>query len=167
MIGSGFERRSESSGGPDAPVAGPRLRVYELAKELGISNRDMVMRLQGLGIDAVNHMSHLEGVDVDRVRRSLTRERHESLVEERLTDTVIRRRSKVPPPVVAAPVPAVSLPSRKATPQAEAKAAPAVESPPAPRPSSKGSCYPGRTTTMRSCSDRRSRTRLSASRNTP
>src|SRR3954466_14087079 len=102
MIGSGFERRSESSAsGPDAPVTGPRVRVYELAKELGLSNRDLVSRIQSLGIEAANHMSHLEAVDVDRVRRSLTRERHESLVEERLTDTVIRRRSKVPAPVSA------------------------------------------------------------------
>ena len=105
MIGSGFERRSESTGGPDATVPGPRVRIYELAKELGLSNRDLVARIQALGIEAANHMSHLEGVDVDRVRRSLTRERHESLVEERLTDTVIRRRSKVPPPVAVAPAP--------------------------------------------------------------
>ncbi|MBC8133514.1 MAG: translation initiation factor IF-2 N-terminal domain-containing protein, partial [Deltaproteobacteria bacterium] len=138
MIGSGFERRSESSaGGPDAPVSGPRVRVYELAKELGLTNRDLVSRIQALGIDAANHMSHLEAVDVDRVRRSLTRERHESLVEERLTDTVIRRRSKVPPPAPVAAVPApaaapkVSAPApRKVTPPAaEAKPPVPVASP--------------------------------------
>ena len=96
MIGSGFERRSESSGGTDSQsVAGPRVRVYELAKELGISNKDLVERIRALGLEVANHMSHLEAADVDRVRRSLTRERHESLVEERLSDTVIRRRSKV------------------------------------------------------------------------
>ena len=47
MIGSGFERRSESTGGPDATVPGPRVRIYELAKELGLSNRDLVARIQG------------------------------------------------------------------------------------------------------------------------
>jgi len=96
MIGSGFERRSESSGGADSQsVAGPRVRVYELAKELGVSNKDLLERIRALGLEVANHMSHLESADVDRVRRSLTRERHESLVEERLSDTVIRRRSKV------------------------------------------------------------------------
>ena len=39
-------------------------------------------------------MSHLEPVDVDRVRRAVDRERLENLEEVRLNDTVIRRRSK-------------------------------------------------------------------------
>jgi len=117
MIGSGFERRSESSaGGPEATPAGPRVRVYELAKELALTNRDLVARIQAMGIEAPNHMSHLEAVDVDRVRRSLTRERHESLVEERLTDTVIRRRSKVPlAPAAPAPAPTSATASAAAS----------------------------------------------------
>src|SRR3954463_11734705 len=110
MIGSGFERRSESSGGADSQsVAGPRVRVYELAKELGVANRDLLERIRAMGLEVANHMSHLESADVDRVRRSLTRERHESLVEERLTDTVIRRRSKVP---AAVPPPTASSAGR-------------------------------------------------------
>ena len=128
MIGSGFERRSESNASsPEATAPGPRMRVYELAKELGLANADLVSRIQALGIDAANHMSHLESMDADRVRRSLTRERHESLVEERLTDTVIRRRSKVPPaaPAPAAPVPAsagVSAPRKTVAAPVETKA---------------------------------------------
>ena len=47
-----------------------------------------------MGIDVANHMSHLESVDVDRVRRAVDRERLENLEEVRLNDTVIRRRSK-------------------------------------------------------------------------
>ena len=128
MIGSGFERRSESSGGGDAPaVAGPRMRVYELAKEMGIPNKDLVDRIRGLGLEVANHMSHLDAAEVDRIRRSLSRERHESLVEERLTDTVIRRRSKVAPAPAAKPA---------AAPSAPAPAAPArqVVAPPAPPP---------------------------------
>ena len=42
-------------------------------------------------------MSHLEPVDVDRVRRAIERERQENLVEDRLNDTVIRRRSQDAP----------------------------------------------------------------------
>jgi translation initiation factor IF-2 len=37
-----------------------KIRVHELAKELGIPSKDMVTRLQGLGLDVKNHMSTLE-----------------------------------------------------------------------------------------------------------
>ncbi|HEX3697422.1 MAG TPA: translation initiation factor IF-2 [Polyangia bacterium] len=106
MIGSGYERRSEgSSSAPEAPQ-GPKVRVYEVAKELGIANRDLVTKIRAMGIEVANHMSHLEPGELDRIRRSLDRERQESLVEERLNDTVIRRRSKGAPPAAARPAPA-------------------------------------------------------------
>jgi translation initiation factor IF-2 len=107
MIGSGFNST-------ETP-AGPRVRIYELAKELSLGHREMVAKVRSLGIEVANHMSHLEPADVDRVRRAVTRERKESTTEERLNDTVIRRRSKS---VGGAPAPA-------------AKAAP-VAAPPAP-----------------------------------
>ena len=89
MMGSGYERRPE----PEAP-AGPRLRVYELAKDLNVQPKDLLNKVRAMGIDVANHMSHLESVDVDRVRRAVERERLENLEEVRLNDTVIRRRSK-------------------------------------------------------------------------
>ena len=89
MMGSGYERRPE----PEAP-AGPRLRVYELAKDLNVQPKDLVNKVRAMGIEVANHMSHLESVDVDRVRRAIDRERLENLEEVRLNDTVIRRRSK-------------------------------------------------------------------------
>src|SRR3954447_17994055 len=113
MIGSGYERRSESSSSHDDAAAAPRVRVYEMAKELGLANRDLVGKIRALGIEVANHMSHIEAADVDRIRRALDRERQESLVEERLSDTVIRRRSKSAPP----------LPSKPATPTAPAASA--------------------------------------------
>src|SRR5215831_2719032 len=117
MIGSGYER----SPAPEAP-AGPRVRIYELAKELGIPHKDVVAKVRALGIDVANHMSHLESQDIDRVRRAIERERQESRVEERLNDTgtVIRRRSKSVPARPAAAAPA-----------APAAAAPAAAAPPA------------------------------------
>src|SRR3954471_10955722 len=117
MIGSGYERRSEtSSSAHEDASAAPRVRVYEMAKELGLANRDLVGKIRALGIDVANHMSHIEAADVDRIRRALDRERQESLVEERLSDTVIRRRSKSAPP----------LPSKPATPASAAPAASAA-----------------------------------------
>jgi len=70
MMGSGYERRPE----PEAP-AGPRRRLYELAKDLNVSPKDLVNKVRAMGIDVANHMSHLESVDVDRVRRAIERER--------------------------------------------------------------------------------------------
>ena len=97
MMGSGFERRPE----PEAP-AGPRRRLYELAKDLNVQPKDLLNKVRAMGIEVANHMSHLESVDVDRVRRAVDRERLENLEEVRLNDTVIRRRSKS---AVAAPRP--------------------------------------------------------------
>ena len=72
MIGSGYNI-------PETP-AGPRVRIYELAKELALGHREMVAKVRSLGIEVANHMSHLEPGDVDRVRRAVTRERKESTV---------------------------------------------------------------------------------------
>ena len=98
MMGSGFERRPE----PEAP-AGPRLRVYELAKDLNVSPKDLVNKVRAMGIEVANHMSHLESVDVDRVRRAVDRERPQHhvackrgllrrLLGERVAVTVRKRR---------------------------------------------------------------------------
>jgi translation initiation factor IF-2 len=116
MMGSGYERRPE----PEAP-AGPRLRVYELAKDLNVQPKDLLNKVRAMGIDVANHMSHLESVDVDRVRRAVDRERLENLEEVRLNDTVIRRRSKsaaggtaVRAPAPAAPPPPAPAPAPRA-----------------------------------------------------
>jgi len=117
MIGSGYERKSETSGD-----SGGKVRVYEIAKELGLSNKDVVSKIRGLGIEVANHMSLLDLTDADRVRRSMDRERQQTLVEERLSATVIRRRSTRVPNAPPAPVPtAERTPSR-----APVSAAPAV-----------------------------------------
>jgi translation initiation factor IF-2 len=117
MIGSGYDR----AGTPEAPV-GPRVRVYELAKDLGVQPKDLVNKVRAMAIDVANHMSQIDPADVDRIKRAIERERHESLVEERLNDTVIRRRSKNAPPAAA--------PAR----QVVTPAAPAARPQPAPRP---------------------------------
>src|SRR4051812_38374949 len=138
MIGSGYERRDSMGGSePPGPTA-PRMRVYELAKELSLSPRDMVAKVRQLGIEVANHMSHLEPADVDRVKRAVDRERHETLVEERLSDTVIRRRSRTAIPVAAAPPPpppppAAAAPAARPAP-ATPPPVPAAAPPPPPPP---------------------------------
>src|SRR6266436_6186820 len=106
------------SGNTIETPAGPRVRIYELAKELALGHREMVAKVRSLGIEVANHMSHLEPADVERVRRAVTRERKESTTEERLNDTVIRRRSKSvapagrPAAVATAPAPATGTVAR-------------------------------------------------------
>src|SRR5215468_11087176 len=71
-----------------------KVRLYEVAKDLGLANKDLVAKVRALGIQVKNHMSNLDVEDVARVRRALDKERQANLVEERLSSTVIRRRSK-------------------------------------------------------------------------
>src|SRR5215813_6846974 len=86
-----------------------KVRVYEMAKDVGLSNKDLVDKIRGLGIEVKNHMSALEPDDVARVRRALDKERQENTVVERIQPTVIRRRNSghgtavVPEPPRAAP----------------------------------------------------------------
>jgi len=70
-----------------------KIRVYELAKELGLDNRELVARITALGVPVRNHMSALESIDVDRIRRSLIKDKAERRVEERIRPTVVRRRA--------------------------------------------------------------------------
>ena len=74
------------------PDAAGKVRLYEVAKDLGLANKDLVAKVRALGIEVKNHMSNLDPDDVARVKRALDKERQANLVEERLSSTVIRRR---------------------------------------------------------------------------
>ncbi len=96
---------SGGTGHTPADQAG-KVRLYEVAKDLGLANKDLVAKVRALGIEVKNHMSNLDPDDVARVKRALDKERQANLVEERLSSTVIRRRSKDGQPIrQAAPPP--------------------------------------------------------------
>jgi translation initiation factor IF-2 len=126
---SGYERRDPGSEPAGTAVAAAKVRVYELAKEIGMAPKDLVAKARTLGIEVANHMSNLAGADVDRVRRAIERERQESLVEERLSDTVIRRRSRTAP--AGAGRPAATRPS---APPAPPPPSPSLREAPSPAP---------------------------------
>jgi translation initiation factor IF-2 len=96
------------------------VRLYEVAKDLGLANKDLVAKVRALGIEVKNHMSNLDAEDVARVKRALDKERQANLVEERLTSTVIRRRSRdgapIRPAVAAGSTPAEVTERRAAEP---------------------------------------------------
>ncbi|MFW6087293.1 MAG: translation initiation factor IF-2 N-terminal domain-containing protein, partial [Myxococcota bacterium] len=88
-----------------------KVRVYEVARELGVPNRELVQKIASLGIQVRNHMSVLDPAEVERVKRSFHKEQSENVVEERIRPTVVRRR-------------AVARPAPKAEPQEAAEAEP-------------------------------------------
>ncbi|KPK16721.1 MAG: hypothetical protein AMJ62_04465 [Myxococcales bacterium SG8_38] len=126
-----------------------KVRVYEVARELGVDNRDLIQRIATLGIQVRNHMSVLDPVEVDRIKRSLEKDRGETMVEERIRPTVVRRKrrkaAEEPEPAAAAEAPVVappSLPTPIAPPEVEPMHEPAPMeapvahevAPPAPPP---------------------------------
>jgi len=70
-----------------------KTRVYELAKELEIDAKDLIPRLEKLGIAVKSHSSTLEDDDVERARRELAMGERDKIVEKRVKATVIRRRA--------------------------------------------------------------------------
>ncbi len=120
-----------------------KVRVYEVARELGVENRDLIQRIATLGIQVRNHMSVLDPVEVDRIKRSLGKDRSEAMVEERIRPTVVRRKRRkktedAAPVVAQAPASApVEEPSLAHTPPPAAptpipEPQPMVEPEPAP-----------------------------------
>jgi translation initiation factor IF-2 len=75
-------------------TSGAKMRVYEIAKELDIPNKELIAKIRALGLEVNNHMSSLDADEVARVKRSLERERVASTETKRLSSTVLRRRSK-------------------------------------------------------------------------
>ncbi|HEV8323477.1 MAG TPA: translation initiation factor IF-2 [Myxococcota bacterium] len=70
-------------------------RVFQVAKELGIANKDLVLKIKSMGIVVSNHMSVLEADDVLRVKRAIERDKQKDVHETWLGDTVfVRKRSK-------------------------------------------------------------------------
>ncbi len=111
------------------------MRVYEIAKEVGIPNKELLAKIRALGLEVNNHMSSLDADAVQRIKKSIEREKHASAAPQetqRLGGAVIRRRSTrvedaeaAPPAPAPAPAPVVR---RRVV---EESAAPAPEAAPA------------------------------------
>ncbi|HVY26519.1 MAG TPA: translation initiation factor IF-2 [Polyangiaceae bacterium] len=71
-----------------------KLRVYEVARDLGMEPKSLVALLQSVGApDVRNHMSAIGPEMVDRVKRHLDKAKSPSTVEERIRPTVVKRRA--------------------------------------------------------------------------
>jgi translation initiation factor IF-2 len=71
------------------------MRVYELAKELRLDNKELMLKLKEMGIEVKSHSSGLDEDQVEKIKGRLVKVFKESIVEQRVMPTVIRRRKKV------------------------------------------------------------------------
>lgn len=125
-----------------------KTRVYELAKEFNMENKELISRLEKLGIAVKSHSSTLEDHEVNRVREEFSLGKRSKVIEERVKSTVIRRRA-VRPPEAAPPEEeepaegAEALPEEAAAKPAEPPmAAEAAEGAPAREPVSEEKAKP-------------------------
>ncbi len=110
-----------------------KTRVYELARNLNLTNKILLSKLSDLDISVKSHMSSLDDEAVARIQMMISGKNKETVEEIRIKSTVIRRRrKKVPveatpePPaepegVAAAEEPAPEVPE-EAAPEKEAAA---------------------------------------------
>ncbi len=72
-----------------------KIRVHELAKEFGISSKEMEARIKDLGYPIRNYMSTLEEYEAQDIRRKLKFQEKEDQEAQEKPKKVIRRRHKV------------------------------------------------------------------------
>ncbi|MDT8441312.1 MAG: translation initiation factor IF-2 [Desulfuromonadales bacterium] len=80
-----------------------KIRVYELAKELGLENKELVIQLRDLGIDVKSHMGVLETADLEKFEslrsaaESVEQPTDVKVEEQRIGSGLIRRRRSAQP----------------------------------------------------------------------
>jgi translation initiation factor IF-2 len=127
-----------------------KIRIYELARDLNMSNKLLIEKMNAIGIPVSSHMGSLDDETVATIRNKLFGAPVEEVEETRVRPTVIRRRRiavvkpaeaelELPSQEEAAgaaeeEVPAPELPAEETAPAVEAsaeEAAPAAEAVPA------------------------------------
>ena len=118
------------------------MRVNELGKELHLENKEFIAKLKEMGIEVKSHASTLTDEQVKKVKERLVKIVKESIVEQRVMPTVIRRRKTVeviepppPEPLPPEPVPEAPVAKKKLPEKQKVQEAPAVSvelEPPAP-----------------------------------
>src|SRR5262249_51693132 len=118
-------------------LATKKIRVYELARELGVENQVVLDLAERLKIGVKSHSSSIDDPSADRVRRLADSEglRRDPIVEEALPEPKPKRAPKAKPePAVVEEAPATE-PAPAPAPAPVAEEEPAPEEPaPAPAP---------------------------------
>ncbi|MBU5614836.1 translation initiation factor IF-2 [Geomonas azotofigens] len=113
-----------------------KTRVYELAQQMGIDNKELMARLAEAGVQVKNHMAVLEDSDIKAVSApAQTPHKEVSQEEVRVKPTLIRRRAKAVEPEAPAAEAAPAEPEQVEAPQpAPVEKAPVEEAPKRPEP---------------------------------
>ncbi|MBO8126388.1 MAG: translation initiation factor IF-2 [Firmicutes bacterium] len=78
-----------------------KVRVYELAKELGVNSKDMVKMLQKLGLDVKNHMSAIDASIANQIRERVKVLRQRKQQEEKKAEKHVEQQKQ---PEAKAPI---------------------------------------------------------------
>ena len=93
-----------------------KIRVYELARELNIKNKELLEKLSEMAIKVSSHMSSLDEEAIARVKANLLGNKTDVVEVTRIKPTVIRRRKKIVPVETASdeevPLEKASLPKK-------------------------------------------------------
>ncbi|SNB45658.1 translation initiation factor IF-2 [Geobacter sp. DSM 9736] len=123
-----------------------KIRVYELAQKMGIDNKELMAKLQAVGVEVKNHMAVIDEADAKKLTEAPPKAaapvKEVAKEEVRVTSTIIRRRPKAveaEPPKPEEPAPLVEevkeeKPEPVAAAPEEAPAPPVVEPQPAAPP---------------------------------
>ncbi|NNG02207.1 MAG: translation initiation factor IF-2 [Desulfobacteraceae bacterium] len=76
-----------------------KIRIYELARDLNMTNKDLLKVIREMEIEVNSHMSSLEDEMVSRIKAQLHGKNAPGLEETRVRPTVIRRRRVVKEPL--------------------------------------------------------------------
>jgi translation initiation factor IF-2 len=72
-----------------------KIRVYELAKQLGMANKKLLEKLKEMDIAVKSHMSAVEEEAVADIKEAIFGGKSEVVTEKRIRGTIIRRRRQV------------------------------------------------------------------------
>lgn len=107
-----------------------KVRVYELAREVGMDSKLLAVKLKEFGYDVTTHSSSLDEATAAEIRKRLSAT-HTEVQEKRIQTkghkTIIRRRTKAVPPPVLEEIDLPDLPPSTTEPEAEEIEAAPVE----------------------------------------
>ena len=71
-----------------------KIRVYELARDLNMTNKMLIDKIRDMDVSIKSHMSSLDQSTVDQIKAQMYGPKSEEVIETRIKPTVIRRRKK-------------------------------------------------------------------------
>ena len=72
-----------------------KIKVYELAKEMGITNAELIKRLSDMGVEAKSHLSVIGDEVVEKIKKGVSKVVEKKPVVEKNQMHINRRNVKV------------------------------------------------------------------------